>query len=669
MLSRLTESGILARLGLARGNRNLRHFWTEVAGSRIHTTVCFGRASSHQLSSATPSQSVAVQALPTNNSTIQSGKGGIRNSARIGDVSGTSSGYERSPTFKRQSKTSPYGFYTGKKTNPVRGLGEGIILQMTDNLGGKGIQFYFDNFFNSPLLRTEMLEKQQMLELFVRNSDKEMSRGDSDFASTDKGVSCVKWMDNRSVLIISNFISPLGKVCCLAGNIILNSYTKMSSRGALMLTKQKNHTVVPSIKKCPLNNVSSKVEKENKYSSPKAVTSEALEFLNGNEISEPESTLRFVVPFNYEEKPLSITVPQEEKRDEDTVPLRYPNELTGPDNSLEVLEPVNFEELLLPQDQVTSSYWVPSSEERARYLECAPKMSTLEAVVPVNVNDLPDPENRLILLVPLNYEDKFSNTSSPQVEKRDVVPLYIDNLPDPENTQEIVVPENVEGANQIEILNTIIELTPNSDPQEQKGKNLDGVIKRGTKRLRKEKSMTPSVKAQTKVKKFKDNHPLRNPCGINCRYKCSTRFAEQWRQQCNTEFWNKNFSERRDFIALCATKLPVKRRRGDSEIRNNSFRYFFNDTEGERVRVCKWFFLTTLGFAKENNSVIYGTLTSIDKNTMTGMASHSTDKEGSILILKKLTEILSNNILRVTIPVSLTIEGSMLQIGGISQTT
>ncbi|KAG8254809.1 hypothetical protein J6590_107734, partial [Homalodisca vitripennis] len=62
-------------------------------------------------------------------------------------------------------------------------------------------------------------------------------------------------------------------------------------------------------------------------------------------------TLGFVVPFNYEEKPLSITVPQEEKRDEDTVPLRYPNELIGPDNSLEVLEPVNFEELLLPQDR------------------------------------------------------------------------------------------------------------------------------------------------------------------------------------------------------------------------------------------------------------------------------------------------------------------------------
>ncbi|XP_046688364.1 piggyBac transposable element-derived protein 3-like [Homalodisca vitripennis] len=115
-----------------------------------------------------------------------------------------------------------FDIYTGKKTNPERGLGEGIILQMTENLGGKGIQFYFDNFFNSPLLQTEMLEKQLMACGTVRSerkempkclkSDKEMSRGDIDFASTDKGVSCVKWMDNRSVLMISNFISPLGKV-------------------------------------------------------------------------------------------------------------------------------------------------------------------------------------------------------------------------------------------------------------------------------------------------------------------------------------------------------------------------------------------------------------------------------------------------------------------------
>ena len=79
---------------------------------------------------------------------------------------------------------------------------------------------------------------------------------------------------------------------------------------------------------------------------------------------------------------------------------------------------------------------------------------------------------------------------------------------------------------------------------------------------------------------------------------------------------------------MCATKLPVKRRRGESETRNNSFRYFFNDKEGERVRVCKWFFLTTLGFSKENNSVIYDTLTSVDKDTMTGMTSCSTDKRG-----------------------------------------
>lgn len=115
-----------------------------------------------------------------------------------------------------------FDIYTGKKMNPERGLGEGIILQMTKNLGGKGIQFYFDNFFNSPLLQTEMLEKKLLACGTVRSerkempkclkSEKEMKRGDIDFASTDNGVSCVKWMDNRSVLIMSNYISPLDKV-------------------------------------------------------------------------------------------------------------------------------------------------------------------------------------------------------------------------------------------------------------------------------------------------------------------------------------------------------------------------------------------------------------------------------------------------------------------------
>ena len=38
-------------------------------------------------------------------------------------------------------------------------------------------------------------------------TDKSMKRGDIDYVAA-MGVSCVKWMDNRSVLVISNFLSP-----------------------------------------------------------------------------------------------------------------------------------------------------------------------------------------------------------------------------------------------------------------------------------------------------------------------------------------------------------------------------------------------------------------------------------------------------------------------------
>ncbi|KAG0419488.1 hypothetical protein HPB47_004067 [Ixodes persulcatus] len=42
-------------------------------------------------------------------------------------------------------------------------------------------------------------------------SDKEMKRGDIASFSVD-GIACVKWMDNRAVLLLSNFISPVQTV-------------------------------------------------------------------------------------------------------------------------------------------------------------------------------------------------------------------------------------------------------------------------------------------------------------------------------------------------------------------------------------------------------------------------------------------------------------------------
>ena len=41
--------------------------------------------------------------------------------------------------------------------------------------------------------------------------DEKMKRGDIDYFSAD-GISCVKWMDNRSVLLLTNYFSRTEKV-------------------------------------------------------------------------------------------------------------------------------------------------------------------------------------------------------------------------------------------------------------------------------------------------------------------------------------------------------------------------------------------------------------------------------------------------------------------------
>ena len=108
-----------------------------------------------------------------------------------------------------------FDLYTGRKTATEYGLGEGVVIMLTTPLEELGCQIFTDNFFNSPLLQIKMFEKKIYLCGTVRadrkhmpknlKSDKEMKRGDTD-AMTANGVTCVKWMDNRSVQLLSNFL-------------------------------------------------------------------------------------------------------------------------------------------------------------------------------------------------------------------------------------------------------------------------------------------------------------------------------------------------------------------------------------------------------------------------------------------------------------------------------
>lgn len=197
----------------------------------------------------------------------------------------------------------------------------------------------------------------------------------------------------------------------------------------------------------------------------------------------------------------------------------------------------------------------------------------------------------------------------------------------PENENETVLIEIGVVSDSAVGLNCKLQET-NDVGSEAHKENYNQTTKRGTKRLRKLPiKLSSEQKKQNHRKNLKEKHSTRAPC-TNCRYKCVDSFSEAWRKSLNSEFWDKDWKGRRDFILLCVVKLPVKRRRGLSEVRNNSFQYFFTNTTGSKIRVCKKFFLTTLGFTCENNSVVHDTLTYVNAESMTGLSSKNEDGRG-----------------------------------------
>lgn len=106
--------------------------------------------------------------------------------------------------------------YTGRKNIAEVGLGESVIQQFSKGLDGLGIELYFDNFFNNPLLLYKLKTRDIKACGTLRSNRKQMpkfpidktfKRGDYVYLHSH-GVSIIKWMDNRAVFMGSNFISP-----------------------------------------------------------------------------------------------------------------------------------------------------------------------------------------------------------------------------------------------------------------------------------------------------------------------------------------------------------------------------------------------------------------------------------------------------------------------------
>ncbi|XP_049770472.1 piggyBac transposable element-derived protein 4-like [Schistocerca cancellata] len=107
----------------------------------------------------------------------------------------------------------------GKKDNAVeKKLGERVVKDFTENIKGKDHRIYFDNYFSSPDLLRDLKENKiracgtvnpSRKSLPMMKSAKEMKRGDYDWATSNTGLSVMKWKDKRSVHLLSNFHDPI----------------------------------------------------------------------------------------------------------------------------------------------------------------------------------------------------------------------------------------------------------------------------------------------------------------------------------------------------------------------------------------------------------------------------------------------------------------------------
>ena len=109
-----------------------------------------------------------------------------------------------------------FDMYLGKKAKTEFGLGESVVLSLCQKLKDTYCYVFFDNFFTSPTLLLKLLEmgiyatgtvKANRKHMPAMKLDKEMKRGDHDWSSANN-LTAIKWMDNKSVILLSNYFDP-----------------------------------------------------------------------------------------------------------------------------------------------------------------------------------------------------------------------------------------------------------------------------------------------------------------------------------------------------------------------------------------------------------------------------------------------------------------------------
>lgn len=114
------------------------------------------------------------------------------------------------------------------------------------------------------------------------------------------------------------------------------------------------------------------------------------------------------------------------------------------------------------------------------------------------------------------------------------------------------------------------------------------------------------MRKQIKLELEKDRHGVLPGCDKEkCQKKCFDKITEKRRSDVNIQYWNMTWKERRVFILSTCQCMDIKTRK-NTELtkRKNTLKFYITDDQGNKIQVCKPFFLTTLGFKKTNDRVL-----------------------------------------------------------------
>jgi len=93
----------------------------------------------------------------------------------------------------------------------------------------------------------------------------------------------------------------------------------------------------------------------------------------------------------------------------------------------------------------------------------------------------------------------------------------------------------------------------------------------------------------------------KQPC--ECKRKCATKFPQAWRESLCNNFWSKCETERNEEVKRLVKEKKHGNKPHESQ-RNRTFFYELENEKYEKIPVCKHFFLTSLGYERNNDKIL-----------------------------------------------------------------